>query len=526
MIKKPLNTPSGISRREFGKAGAAAAALAASGLGTGVLAQTPKRGGHLRFALNGANSGASLDPATWGTGALNNTGSWGAVYNSLTEIGPTGELEGELAEHFEAKVGAAEWVFELRQGVQFQNGKTLDSGDVIASINHHRDEASGSAASGIVAGIADIRADGPNTVVFTLKEGNADFAYLMSDYHLPIGIAQDDGKVDWQNPIGTGGYTIEHLEYGVRMDLKRQDNYWRDDRAFFDSAELLEIPDIAAVMNALVTGEVDLVDRVDLKSLNLLGRESDIIIEESTGTQHFTFPMWTDTAPFDDVNVRLALKLAVDREELVQKILFGHGRVANDHPIAPPNQFYAADLEQRVYDPEKARWHLQQAGYDRLAVDLHTSDAAFNGAVDTSVLMQEQAVSAGIDINVIREPQDGYWSNVWTKVPFCACFWGGRPTEDWMFSQVYASDASWNDTHWKNERFDRLLKEARVELDQAKRAEMYGEMQRLVRDDGGVIVPMYANYVWARSDKLAHGPDIASNWAVDGWQAVDRWWFA
>ncbi|MXY34685.1 MAG: ABC transporter substrate-binding protein, partial [Boseongicola sp. SB0664_bin_43] len=281
-----------------------------------------------------------------------------------------------------------------------------------------------------------------------------------------------------------------------------------------------------AVQNALVTGEVDLVDAVDLKSLSLLGRQSNVIIEETTGTQHFTFPMWTDTPPFDDVNVRLALKLAVDREELVQKILFGHGRVANDHPIAPPNQFYAAHLEQRAYDPEKAKWHIQQAGHDRLAVDLHTSDAAFGGAVDASVLMQEQAVGAGIDINVIREPQDGYWSNVWTKVPFCACYWGGRPTEDWMFSQVYASDASWNDTHWKNEQFDRLLKEARVELDHAKRAEMYGEMQRLVRDDGGVIVPMYANYVWARSDKLAHGPDIASNWAVDGWQAVDRWWFA
>jgi peptide/nickel transport system substrate-binding protein len=106
------------------------------------------------------------------------------------------------------------------------------------------------------------------------------------------------------------------------------------------------------------------------------------------------------------------------------------------------------------------------------------------------------------------------------------CFWGGRPTEDWMFSQVYAKDAPWNDTHWKNERFNQLLVEARPELDENKRRALYHEMQLILRDEGGVIVPMYANFVFARSTKVARGEAIAANWELDGWKCIERWWFA
>ena len=127
---------------------------------------------------------------------------------------------------------------------------------------------------------------------------------------------------------------------------------------------------------------------------------------------------------------------------------------------------------------------------------------------------------------VVREPNDGYWTNVWLKKPFVMCYWAGRPTEDWMFSQVYAKGAAWNDTHWQNERFNQLLLEARAELDTTKRQAMYHEMQQLVRDDGGVIIPMYANYVDARSKKIARGPTIGSNYDLDGWKCIERWWMA
>lgn len=147
-------------------------------------------------------------------------------------------------------------------------------------------------------------------------------------------------------------------------------------------------------------------------------------------------------------------------------------------------------------------------------------------AIDTAILFKERAAQAGIEVNVIREPDDGYWTDVWLKKPFVMCFWGGRPTEDWMFIQVYAKDAPWNDTHWKNQRFNQLLVDARPELDENKRRALYHEMQLILCDEGGAIVPMYANFVFARSTKVARDEAIAANWELDGWKCIERWWFA
>ncbi|HXP74568.1 MAG TPA: ABC transporter substrate-binding protein [Stellaceae bacterium] len=514
----------GLDRRQLLLGGAATAL--ALWPGAGLHAQTaPKTGGRLRLGLSHANTNDDYDPATWGTSAIVNIGLWGAVYNNLAEIGPDGQVVPELAETIEASEDAKTWTFKLRKGVVFHDGKTLDSGDVVASLNHHRGADSKSAAKGLVSAIVDVKADGKDTVVVTLKEGSADFPVLCTDYHLVIGAVRDD-KINWDACNGTGGYKFDSYQAGVRMMLKRNPGYWKAGRAHFDEVELLALIDPAARMNAIVAGEVDAINRVDLKAFKFLERNQDIVIEETTGTQHFTLPMFTDVAPFSDSNIRLALKHAIDREALVRTILFGHGRPGNDSPITPANRYFAADIPIRQYDPEKAKFYLKEAGQSSLKVDLFAADAAFNGAVDTAILFKEHAAKAGIEINVVREPNDGYWTNVWLKKPFVMCYWAGRPTEDWMFSQVYAKGAAWNDTHWPNERFNQLLLAARAELDTAKRQTMYHEMQQLVRDDGGVIIPMYANYVDARSKKIARGPAIGSNYDLDGWKCIERWWMA
>jgi peptide/nickel transport system substrate-binding protein len=199
--------------------------------------------------------------------------------------------------------------------------------------------------------------------------------------------------------------------------------------------------------------------------------------------------------------------------------------VGNDHPISPANEFYASELPQRVYDPEKAKYHLKKAGLSKLKVKLQTAEAAFTGAPDVALLCKEHAAKAGIDIDVVRAPNDGYWSNVWLKAGWCMCYWYGRPTEDFMFSTVYAEDASWNETHWKHERFNKLLIEGRAELDPKKRREIYVEMQRSVRDEGGSVIPLFNDYVFACNDKAKSGK-ISGNINCDGGKLCERWWFA
>ncbi|MGI9513832.1 MAG: ABC transporter substrate-binding protein [Anderseniella sp.] len=515
-----------IDRRQFVMCALAAGVALPGALSMADRAQaaTPKKGGKFRIGKAHGQTTDTLDPQTYENGFTTATGNMYA--NQLTEITSKGGLGPGLAETYESSDGAT-WVFKLRQGVEFHNGKSLAAEDVVASFNLHRGEDSKSAAKGLLKGVKDIRADGGN-VVFELDSPNADFPYIASDYHFVI-LPSKDGKVDPQSGIGTGGYVIKEFEPGVRMQATRNPNYWNEGRAHFDEIEMLALVDVTARQTALLNGEVDAISRVDPKTVALLARNPAITILEKTGTLHYTFPMRLDTEPFGNYDLRMALKLAIKRQELVDKILLGHGALGNDHPISPATSFFADDLPQREFDPEKAAEHYKKSGHSG-PIKLSASDAAFAGAVDAAVLIQESAKQCGINVEVVREPKDGYWTNVWNKKGWCACYWGGRPTSDWMYASAYIDSTEWNDTAWKgtdaSKKFNELVVKARAELDEDKRAAMYRESQLLVNDDGGAIIPMFANHIMGVSKKIAHDDDVAANWEMDGEKAPERWWFA
>ena len=486
-----------------------------------------KKGGRLRTGITGGATSDVLDPGLI-LDAYMTSVQFGQVRNNLTEVSATGELVPELAESWDSSPDAATWTFKIRQGVEFHNGKTLDSQDVVDSLRHHLTEDSKSAAKGFLGGIQSVDADGKNAVKVTLTGGNADFPFLMSDYHLLICPSNGDGTMDWQSGTGTGGYTLVEHEPGIRTLTKRNPNYWKEGRAHFDECETLQIADPNARLNALRTDSVDVINNVDPKIVERLKRVAGVHVRSSTGNKQVTLPMRTDTAPFDNNDVRLAVKNIINREEWLAKISFGYGQVGNDNPIGPANVYRATteELPQRIYDPDKAKYHLKQAGLDSLSIQFHAAETGFAGAVNAAQLMRESARPAGIDVEVVREPDDGYWSNVWMQKAFSACYWSGRATEDWMFSQVYAAEAPWNDTFWKHERFNELLVQARAELDKAKRREMYVEMQRIVHNEGGVCLPLFLADTMAHSDKLVVPEVIGNNWDLDGLKHAERWWFA
>lgn len=511
-----------ITRRSFlSTAAAAGLSAAAVSLLPGRAAAEPRKGGHFKLGIGSGATTDSLDPGTYADNYMQSVGH--SLHGFLTEVTNTGDLAAELAESWEPSDDAKVWVFRLRKGVEFHNGKELRAEDVVASINYHRGEKSTSAAKSIVDPIVDIRADDQHTVVMTLEGGNADFPFLLSDYHLPI-MPSKDGSVDPTSGVGCGAYVLETFQPGVRTLVKKNPTYWRSDRGWFESVEFLAIADVAARTTALMTGQIHAMNRCDLKTIDLLERSPNHRIYSVNGGQHYSMPMNTTVAPFDNNDVRLALKLAIDREMLLKTVLRGYGALGNDNPISPGYRYFDAELEQRVYDPERAKFHLKKAGMEGLKVNLSAANTAFAGAVDAAILYKENAARAGIDINVVREPDDGYWENVWMKKPWCVSYWGGKPTADWALTLPYAAGGSWNETFWNNERFNALLVAARAELDEAKRREMYAEMQRLLRDDGGAVIPVFANYVGAMSSKIGHDA-IASNWDLDGLRAAERWWF-
>lgn len=513
---------SGLSRRSLIRG---ATALGAAGLilpaGIRRAAAEAKKGGVFRLGIGHGSSTDGYDPGLWDQLFVQTFAA--ARHNYLIEIGADGSLVPEIAESWESSDGVT-WVFKIREGVTFHSGKTLTVDDVVASLNHHRGEGSTSAVKPYFDSVTEIRADGHNVVVM-LNAPNADFPYLMSDYHLPV-MASADGKIDVTSTDGCGGYIVESFEPGVQATLNRNPNYWKPDRAHFDQIVVLAILDAAARLNALMTGEVDVIDQVDPNSIGMLESRGMARILSISGNAHYVFPMDARAAPFSDINVRLALKYAFDRQEMVDKILAGHGSVSNDNPIGPANRYFFAEMEPKTYDPDKAKFHLKQAGMDKLEVTLSAADAAFSGAVDAAVLMSEKAAAAGIAITVDRVPNDGYWDNIWMKKPFCASYWGGRPVEDQMFTTAYSAGAAWNESYWDHPRFNELLVAARSEIDDAKRREMYYEMQQIVSFEGATIIPMYNNYVMAVANAVATPEKISNNWNLDGFRCVERWWFA
>lgn len=509
-----------ISRRSFIEM-AVAAGVSLSGamtLANQALAQEkPKRGGHLKIGSEGANTTDTLDP-TLALTTIHYLYMF-SVYNNLVELSSDKELVPELAESWEAK-NAQEWIFNIRKGVEFHNGKTLDANDVVYSIRRHIDKDSKSAAKGYLADITDIKAETPHQVRITLGNGNADLPYILNDFHLGI---VPDGHTDWSKAVGTGPYKQESFQPGVTAVFKRNSNYWKKDRAWVDSVEIAAINDPTARMAALQSGQMNAISKVDRKTADMLAKVPGLKLVRSPAGNYQTTAMRTNEGVFVDNNVRLAMKHAVDRKKLVDVVFRGFADVGNDHPVPKSDPFYNSELPQRTQDPDKVKFYLKKAGLSTLNVDLHSSVAAFSEAIDFATVIQESAKSTGININVIRDPADGYYKNVWMKVDFAVVNWGVRPTLDLSFSLNYKSDSKWNDTHWKNDRFDKVLLEARVALDQKKRKELYWEAQKIVYEEHGNFLPTFGDYVDGYAASVKGGrPDQIRE--LLGCRAAERLW--
>ncbi|RWP16106.1 MAG: ABC transporter substrate-binding protein [Mesorhizobium sp.] len=482
-----------LSRREFlGRATAlgVSAAFANSLLAGAAKAQVPQRGGILKAGLQGGAATDSLDPGAFSASvAIAFSKCWGEL---LMELTPDGGVENRLAEEVGSSKDAKTWTMKIRKGVEFHNGKTVTAEDVVATLERHSDAKSKSGALGLLGTIDTIKANGDEVVV-TLKGGNADFPYMMTDYHLVI--QPNGGKDDQAAGIGAGPYKVTVNEPGVRHGGERFKNYWQGDkRGHADQIEITVINDATARISALRSNQVHMIDRVEPKVVDLVKRIPGVTVQNVSGRGYYCFNMFCDTPPFDNNDLRMALKLAMDREQMLDKILRGYGSVGNDFPINEAYPLFSDDIEQRAFDPDKAKFHYQKSGHSG-PILLRTSDVAFPGAVDAAQLYQQSCTKAGITIEVKREPSDGYWSEVWLKQPFATSFWTGRATQDQAYSVAYLSTAAWNDTRFANEKFDKLLIEARAELDQDKRKNLYREMAIIVRDEGGVIAPFFNQFI-------------------------------
>ncbi|REC93814.1 ABC transporter substrate-binding protein [Kushneria indalinina] len=489
----------GLSRRQalkmLGVAGIAAAGSGMlPGMSMGWAADadgqgTPKRGGRIRVAAHSSSSAESLDPAK-GSTAIDYVRAY-TFYSGLTQFNEQLEPQPALAETFESSDNGGHWVFTLRQGVTFHDGKALTPQDVIYSIMRHKDPAVGSKVLSMVDQIDSVTALDDRRVEFNLSAPNIELPAILAVMHLVI---VPDGTTDFSKGIGTGPFTCEEFSPGVRSVAVRNENYWREGYPYLDAIETVGISDESARVNALLSGDVHMIN-------NLSGRNADRVKQtegsrvKATNSGNYTdLVMRVDQQPGSRPEFVEAMKYLFDREQIKRVALRGYGQIANDQPIAPSSPYYFDGLPQREYDPERAAALLKKAGVAGARVPVVVSPAA-NYSEEMGQLLQQSAAQAGLNINLNRVPGDGYWSNHWMKHPLGFGNVNPRPTANILLSQFFASSAPWNESGWKNEQFDQLLVASRSEADDAARRQMYADMQTLIHNESGIGIPVFLSDV-------------------------------
>ena len=493
----------GMTRRQAIKwlTGMGISAVAAGSLVTHLdwafAAETPKRGGRMRVAATSVSVKDTMDPAKFDTASDYIRGY--TFYNGLTRFNAKTQADPELAQSFEPNADATQWVFKLRKGVTFHDGKTLDADDVVYSLMRHKDPNVGSVAKTLASQISDVKADGKETVVITLTGPNADFPILLAYRYFMI---LKNGTTDFSTAVGTGPYKVKEFKPGTRALGVRNENYFHEGRPYMDEMEIIGIGDDTARLSALYSGDVQMITSISPASIPDVESRKDVRLDAVKAPRFTPLNMMVDRPPFqNNPDLRLALKYLFDREKVLKTIYKGYGQIGNDHLFAPADPFYNTALPVRKLDHDKAKFHLKKAKMEKATLELHVGEAAY-GSIELGMMLQAEAAKVGLTIDLKREPSDGYWTNVWCKKSFHAGEWDARPTDDLLLTQGYKSDAAWNETQYKNEKLDKLIDEGRGTLDLAKRKEIYHEIQKIFYEDGTQVVPAFADFIAAVNAKV------------------------
>lgn len=468
-----------ISRRHLIRSGAAATLLAASSLAARA---EPVRQGTLRLAAPGVGEGLSGD-------LFGRLVAPGSVFDCLTEIGPDGRLQGELAEAWEPRDGARSWSVTLREGVAFHDGRRFGAEDAVASLRYH----AGRAADGL--GIASVRKAGPHQVLIALHAPDPGFPFLLSDPALVMLPAGGPGQSIAEG-TGTGLYRLDGPPTATGVRLRRVGSHYKDGRAgWFEAVELLRIADPEARSAALLAGRVDAAAAPDPQALKGAGRRTGPVVVSVAGGSHLRLAARGADAPA----LAAALKAGLDRDGLVGRFLDGAGRAAADHPLAPDGVPEA--------DPARARHILARAGVDRATIGFGPGLAWMPGLDGLVRTLREFAGSAGLTLAVADRPEI-----LVTLAP-------AQPTDDLALRRFPRSGLS------DPGLFEARLAASRAARDSALRHEIHAELARVLAGEGHTAVPVFAHARFAHSARLTHLRHIGALDMLDSGRIAERWYY-
>jgi peptide/nickel transport system substrate-binding protein len=473
--------------------GAASSSAGSSPAGKGAL----KAGGSLRVGATGGGAKDTID-AHLPTADTDIMRCWN-LYEPLAVRPPSfGPLEMMVAESIEAEHGKANsWIVKIRPGIEFHNGKTVSADDVIFSLQRILDPKNprvGAASIGYV-DIKNVKKLSKSQVRIPLKFPNAVFLDDLGQYFnaiVPVGY-------DPKKPVGTGAFMYDSFTPGQQSVFKKFPNYWQSGRPYVDQLTIIDFTDDTARVNALLGGQVEAIDNLPTGQIAQVQGNSSLKVLISHTGQWQPFTMRVDQPPFSDVRVRQAMRLIVNRPQMVEQVLSGQGRIANDM-YAPFDPAFASSLPQRHQDIAQAKSLLKQAGHSGLSVQLTTAPV-FQGVVQAAEVFAQQAQAAGVNVQLHKVDTGTFYGPNYLKWTFAQDFWATREYLP-QVAQGSLPSSPFNETHWADPKFLKLISQARAELDQTKRNQILQQAETIEYNTGGYIIPYFSNQIDAYSSKV------------------------
>jgi peptide/nickel transport system substrate-binding protein len=457
----------------------------------------PVPGGTLRAGFVGAGTAETMSPLIGVTpidqGRIQN------LYDPLVLVNADLTTAPGLALEWNANSDATEYEVKLRPDVTWHNGKSFGADDVIYSIQQMAKPATSYAVS-FVSGIDlnGLKKVNDLTVKIPLKSPDADLAVNFTPYNTWI---FQDGETNFKNPVGTGPFMYESFTPGQQSVFKKNPNYWVSGQPYVDELKIISIDDPTARLNALLNGDIDAMAQLPTAQAKAHAQTGDMFVLSGKSPQPMMFYMDTTKPPFDNNDVRMAIKLIADRQALVDGALNGYGQLGNDI-VGKGLPWYDDSLPQREQDIEQAKSLLKKAGQENLTVLLQTSQI-FPGFVESATLLAEQAKAAGVTMNLKQEPANSYYnpSLLYLKMPFAETQWAITSLK-YFYLQALASDAPYPETHWKDPAFTQKLSQAIGETDETKAQDLWNQVQEIQYNEGGYLNWTNADWVDGLSNSV------------------------
>ncbi len=415
-----------------------------------------------------------LDPTAGAAAAIDEI-VYANIFEGLTRIGPSGEVQPALAESWEISDDGKVYTFKLREGVTFHDGTGFDAEDVKFSLDRARAEDSTNAQKGLFAAIEAVEAVDPTTVKVTLKEPQGSFLYNLGWGDAVI-VAPESAEANKEKPIGTGPFKFDNWAKGSSITISKADSYWGEPVSL-DKAEFRIIPDAAAAVPALLTGDVQAFPNMPAGDA-LPQIQADPRFEVVVGSTEGETILSTNNKkpPFDQLKVRQAIAHALDREAIIAGNGSGYGTPIGSH-FSPANEAYVDLTGTYPHDPAKAKELLAEAGFpDGFSATLKLPPPAY--ARDGGQIVAAQLREVGINLEIIPVEWAQWLDQVFKQKDYDLTIVSHTEPND---IDIYARKDYY--FQYDNPEFNKVIDELNVTSDQAKRNELYRQAQKIIAED-------------------------------------------